>query len=45
MFFENMSSSQTAFVQGRNIIDGVVILHKTVHELHRKKVERGDNKN
>ena len=30
--------SQTAFMQGRNILDGVVILHETVHELHRKKL-------
>ena len=28
---------QTAFMQGRNILDGVAILHETVHELHRKK--------
>jgi hypothetical protein len=25
-------------MQGRNILDGVVILHETVHELHRKKL-------
>jgi len=24
-------------MQGRNILEGVVILHETVHELHRKK--------
>jgi hypothetical protein len=30
--------SHTAFMQGRNILDGVVILHETVHELHRKKL-------
>jgi mannosylglycoprotein endo-beta-mannosidase len=30
--------SQTSFMQGRNILDGVVILHETVHELHRKKL-------
>ena len=29
-------SSQTAFMQGRYILDGVVTLHETVHELHRK---------
>jgi hypothetical protein len=31
-------SSQTAFMQGRNILDGVVTLHETVHELHYKKL-------
>jgi hypothetical protein len=30
--------SQTIFMQGRNILDGVVILHKAVHELHNKKL-------
>jgi hypothetical protein len=30
--------SQTAFMQGRHILDGVVILNETVHELHRKKL-------
>jgi hypothetical protein len=30
--------SQTAFMQGRNILDGVVSLHETVHELHSKKL-------
>jgi phosphate starvation-inducible protein PhoH len=29
---------QTAFMQGRNILDGVVILHEAVHELHTKKL-------
>jgi len=29
--------SQTAFMTGRNILEGVVILHETIHELHRKK--------
>ena len=28
--------SQTTFMQGRNILGGVVILHETVHEMHRK---------
>jgi hypothetical protein len=26
--------SQTVFMQGRNILDGIVTLHETVHELH-----------
>jgi hypothetical protein len=30
--------SQTAFMQGRNILDGVVTLHETVHELYSKKL-------
>jgi hypothetical protein len=30
--------SQTAFMQGKNILDGVAILHETVHELHSKKM-------
>jgi hypothetical protein len=29
--------TQTTFMRGRNILEGVVILHETVHELHRKK--------
>jgi hypothetical protein len=29
--------TQTAFMRGCNILEGVVILHDTIHELHRKK--------
>jgi hypothetical protein len=29
--------SQTVFMSGRNILEGVVILHETIHELHKKK--------
>jgi hypothetical protein len=29
--------NQTAFMPGRNIMEGVVILHETIHELHTKK--------
>jgi hypothetical protein len=25
---------------GRNILEGVVILHETIHELHNKKMDR-----
>ena len=32
-----VSPSQTAFMLGRNIMEGVVILHETIHELHTKK--------
>ena len=28
---------QTAFLPGTNIMEGVVILHETIHELHTKK--------
>jgi len=29
-----ISPTQTAFVRGRNILEGVVILQETIHELH-----------
>jgi len=29
--------SQTTFLPGRNIMEGAVILHETLHELHKKK--------
>ena len=32
-----VSPTQTAFMQGRNIMKGVIILHETIHELHTKK--------
>nr|AAL77136.1 Putative non-LTR retroelement reverse transcriptase [Oryza sativa Japonica Group]AAP52241.1 retrotransposon protein, putative, unclassified [Oryza sativa Japonica Group] len=31
-----ISPTQTAFIPGRNIMEGVLILHETLHELHRK---------
>ena len=31
--------TQTAFIPGRNILEGVVILHETIHELHKKKLD------
>ena len=31
-----ISPTQTMFLRGRNILEGVVILHEMVHELHRK---------
>jgi hypothetical protein len=30
-----ISHSQTDFIPGRNIMEGVVMLHETIHELHR----------
>jgi hypothetical protein len=32
-----VSPTQTAFMPGRNIMEGVVIPHETIHELHTKK--------
>ena len=32
-----ISPTQTAFLPGRNIMEGAVILHETIHELHSKK--------
>jgi hypothetical protein len=31
--------TQTAFMPGRHILDGVLILHETIHQLHRKKLD------
>jgi phosphate starvation-inducible protein PhoH len=31
--------TQTAFMPGRHILEGVVILHETIHELHRNKMD------
>jgi hypothetical protein len=33
-----ISQSQTVFVPGQNIMEGVVIPHEIIHELHRKKM-------
>jgi hypothetical protein len=30
--------SRTAFMQGQNILDGVVVIREAVHELHSKKL-------
>jgi hypothetical protein len=32
--------SQSAFLPGRSILEGVAVLHETIHELKRKKAER-----
>jgi hypothetical protein len=32
-----ISHSQTAFIPGCNIMEGVIVLHETLHEMHRKK--------
>ncbi len=33
-----VNPTQTTFIHGWNILDGVVIRHETVRELHRKKL-------
>jgi hypothetical protein len=35
---KTIGPSQTAFQKGRNILDGVVVLHETLHELRKKKM-------
>lgn len=30
---ENISKNQTGFIKGRNILEGVVVLHEVIHEL------------
>ena len=37
--------SQTAFMPGRNIMEGVVILQETIHELHTKKTKWRSSQN
>ena len=34
-----MLSMQTAIMPGRNILEGVVVLQATIHELHTKKLD------
>ena len=31
--------TQTAFMPGRHILEGVVVLHETLHEIHSKKLD------
>lgn len=39
-----IQSSQLAFMKGTNILEGLVILHETIHEMHWKKVRRDNLK-
>jgi hypothetical protein len=34
-----ISPTQSAFLSGRNIMEGVVVLHETLHELHRRQLD------
>jgi hypothetical protein len=40
-----VSLTKTTFMQGRNIMERVVILHETIHVLHNKKKEWGHFQN
>lgn len=42
---EVIQPSQTAFMPGRNIMEGVVILQEIVHAMHTKKLNGGDHQN
>jgi hypothetical protein len=33
-----INPSQMAFIPGRNIMEGMLMLHETIHEIHRKKM-------
>jgi hypothetical protein len=33
-----ISPTQTAFIPGRNIMEGVVMLHETIHKIHIKRM-------
>jgi hypothetical protein len=35
-----ISPTQSAFLPGTNIMEGVIVLHETIHEMHRKKQSR-----
>lgn len=35
-----ISLTQTTFKPGRDVIEAAVILHKMIHEMHRKKQDR-----
>jgi hypothetical protein len=32
-----IGKNQIGFIKGRNILEGVVVLHEVLHELHRSK--------
>jgi hypothetical protein len=32
-----ISPSQTAFLSGRNIMEEVIVLHETIHKMHKNK--------
>lgn len=40
-----ISAEQTAFMKNRYIMEGVVVLHETLNEMHRKKIVLCDDQN
>jgi hypothetical protein len=40
MAYSVIRKAQTTFLPGRNILEGVVVLHETLHEMRRKKKKR-----
>jgi hypothetical protein len=36
---EEIGPTQTSFMSGRHILEVVVVLHETIHELHRNKID------
>jgi hypothetical protein len=38
---DTISKTQTTFIKGRNILEGVLILHKVIHEMRTK--QQGDH--
>jgi hypothetical protein len=34
-----ISPSQMTFLPGRNIMEGVIVLHEMIHEIHRKNLD------
>lgn len=39
-----INSSHSAFMSGHNILEGVIVLHETVHDIHSKNNEQTDSK-
>jgi hypothetical protein len=34
-----ITPTQSAFIPGRDILEGVVVFHETIHEIHTKKMD------
>jgi hypothetical protein len=38
VIYKVIDDTQTAFIKDRYIMEGIVILHETIHEMHHKKL-------